>query len=243
MKKRLYTILEVLFIALFIFSLSQLIKIGLNYRHGNELYEGVQGKVEEVTENKDYHFVVNLDELQKTNKDIAGWIKIPDTPVDYPLLQPEDNQYYLKHTYDNVYSDFGSIFIDSYCTMDDANTVIYGHNTRNDAMFGSLKKYKNADYFNKHPNVYILYGDTEKKYQIVAALTVEVTDPVYKFKFNDSDLEKKWIEAIYERAECNRPDTTFTGEEKFVTLSTCTSRTKTERFVIVAKEVKTVWAK
>ncbi|MBQ0013776.1 MAG: class B sortase [Oscillospiraceae bacterium] len=243
MKKRLYTILEVLFIALFIFSLSQLIKIGLNYRRGNQLYEGVQNKVEEVTENKDYHFVVDLTELQKTNEDIVGWIKIPDTPVDYPVLQPDNNQYYLKHTYDNIYSDFGSIFIDNYCSMDDPNTVIYGHNTRNDAMFGSLKKYKDANYFNQHPNVYLLYGDTEKQYQIVAALTVEITDPIYKFQFSDSKEQKQWIEDIYDRAECNKPDMKFTGKEKFITLSTCTSRTKTERFVIVAKEVKTVWAK
>ena len=244
MKKRIYTVLEVIFIAIFIFSLSQLIKIGLDYRRGNQLYEGVQNKVEEVTESKkDYHFLVDLNELQKTNKDIAGWIKVPDTPIDYPVLEPEDNQYYLKHTYDNIYSDFGSIFIDKYCTMDDKNTVIYGHNTRNDAMFGSLKKYKDSDYFNNHPNVYLLYGDTEKQYQIVAALTVEITDPIYKFQFSDSKEQKQWIEDIYNRAECNRPDMKFTGEEKFITLSTCTSRTKTERFVIVAKEVKTVWAK
>ena len=111
MKKRVYTILEVLFIALFIFSLSQLIKIGLNYRRGNQLYEGVQNKVGEVTENKDYHFVVDLTELQKTNEDIVGWIKIPDTPVDYPVLQPDNNQYYLKHTYDNIYR---STFRDSH---------------------------------------------------------------------------------------------------------------------------------
>lgn len=243
MKKRIYTILEIIFIALFIFSFSQLIKIGLDYRRGDQLYEGVQDKVEEVTEDKSYHFEVDLEELQKTNDVIAGWVKIPGTPVDYPLLQPEDNQYYLKHTFDNIYSDFGSIFIDSYCSMDDPNTVIYGHNTRNDSMFGSLKKYKNADYFNRHPNIYILYGDTEKEYQVVAALTVEITDPVYKFKFKDSNIQKVWIEAIYERAECNKPDMKFTGNEKFITLSTCTSRTRTERFVIVAKEVKTVWAK
>ena len=146
MKKRVYTILEVLFIALFIFSLSQLIKIGLNYRRGNQLYEGVQNKVEEVTENKDYHFVVDLTELQKTNEDIVGWIKIPDTPVDYPVLQPDNNQYYLKHTYDNIYSDFGSIFIDNYCSMDDPNTVIYGHNTRNIYSFPDNPQ---TDYFRR----------------------------------------------------------------------------------------------
>ena len=243
MKKRLYSILEVIFIAIFVFSLVQLVKIGVSYYRGDKIYSEAQSKVEETKDEGVYHFEVDLDEFQKINPDIAGWLKIPDTPIDYPLLQPDDNQYYLKHTYDDIYSDFGSIFIDSYCTMDDQNTVIYGHNTRNDSMFGSLKKYKDSDYFNKHPYVYILYGDTETQYEIVAALTVEITDPAYNFKFYNDKLEEQWINDIYGRAECNKPGLKFNGKEKFVTLSTCTSRTKTERFVIVAKEVKDVWAK
>ena len=221
MKKRLLTILEVLFIALFVFSLFQLIKIGLNYYRGDKIYKEVQTNVEEASGQEEYHFEVDLEALQKINPDIVGWIKIPDTPIDYPVLQPDNNQYYLKHTYDNIYSDFGSIFIDCYMSMDDQNTVIYGHNTRNDSMFGSLKKYKDDDYLASHPYVYLLYGDTEKQYEIVDRRTVEVTDPVYKNKFDDKELEN----------------------DKFITLSTCTSRTKTERFVIVAKEVKDVWAK
>lgn len=221
MKKRLLTILEVLFIALFVFSLVQLVKIGVNYYRGDKIYSEAQSKVEEAKDEEAYHFEVDLKELQKINPDIVGWIKIPDTPIDYPLLLPDNNQYYLKHTYDNIYSDFGSIFIDCYTTMDDQNTIIYGHNTRNDSMFGSLKKYKDDDYLESHPYVYLLYGDTEKQYEIVDRRTVEVTDPVYNTKFDDKELEN----------------------DKFITLSTCTSRTKTERFVIVAKEVKDVWAK
>ncbi|MDO5448684.1 MAG: class B sortase [Clostridia bacterium] len=221
MKKRLYTILEVIFIAIFVFALYELIKIGISYYRGDQIYSEAQSKVEESTEDDTYHFEVDLKELQKINPDIVGWIKIPDTPIDYPLLQPDNNQYYLKHTYDNVYSDFGSIFIDCYCTMDDQNTVIYGHNTRNDSMFGSLKKYKDDDYLAAHPYVYVLYGDVEKQYEIVDRKTVEVTDSVYNTKFDDKELEN----------------------DKFITLSTCTSRTMTERFVIVAKEVKDVWAK
>lgn len=221
MKKRFYTILEVIFIAILLFSLFQLIKIGLNYYRGDQIYAEAQSKIEDVKEDQIYHFEVDLNELQKVNPDIAGWIKIPDTPIDYPLLQPDNNQYYLKHTYNNVYSDFGSIFIDCYCTMDDQNTVIYGHNTRNDSMFGSLKKYKDDDYLKSHPYIYILYGNTEKQYEIIDRKTVEITDPVYNTKIQDEELKN----------------------DKFITLSTCTSRTKTERFVIVAKEVQDVWSK
>lgn len=242
MRQRFFAIIEVGFIALFFFSLYRLVGIYFDYKAGDEIYEGAKEYVEADDKEEEYFFKLDLEGLQSVNKEIVGWIQIPDTPVDYPLLETDNNKYYLKHTYDNTYSDFGSIFVDCNSTFLDFNTIIYGHNTKNDSMFGSLKHYKHEDYYEKHPYVYILYGDTEKKYAIIAALTVEITDPAYQVNQKDENLKKLWLESLIERSEVpTLKDTPVTGQEKIITLSTCTSRTKTERFILIAEEVNTVW--
>ncbi len=240
MKQRLLAILEVFFIALFCFSLYKLVDMFLDYRAGDEIYEGAKIFVEAEDEDE-YYFKLDLEGLRTVNEDIVGWIQIPDTPIDYPLLEPDNNSYYLKHTYDDTYSDFGSIFIDCSSSFLDFNTIIYGHNTKNDSMFGSLKKYKDKDYLDEHPYIYILYGDYEKKYAIIAALTVEVTDSAYHFTEGKVEYQKTWLQDLIDRSEVPSPKEKITGEEKIITLSTCTSRTKTERFIVIAEEVKTVW--
>lgn len=244
MRQRLLAIVEVGFIALFFFSLYQLYNIYLNYKAGDEIYEDAKTYVDVAPTDDEYKFDIDIEALQEINPEIVGWIVIPDTPVDYPLLEDDNNSYYLKHTYDHTYSDFGSIFIDCNCTFLDFNTVIYGHNTKNDSMFGSLKKYKDEAYYKNHPNIYILYKGMEKKYEIISALTVEVTDPAYQFSQKDIHLSKLWLEALIERSEVQTLNKEpITGEEKIITLSTCTSRTRTERFIVIAKEVKTIWEK
>ena len=246
MKKKVLTFLEFFFIALTLISLFQLYRIWKSYKEGDAIYNEAKNSYVDGTETEEekYYFTVDLEGLKEVNPDINGWIRIPDTPVDYPLLVPDNNSYYLKHTYNHAYSDFGSIFVDSGCTFADRNTVIYGHNTKNDSMFGSLKKYKEKAYYDRHPYVYILNGDEEKKYEIIAALTVEVTDPVYTFNTENDNTQKAWLSDLITRSELQTGKKyDFTGEEKTITLSTCTSRTKTERFVVIAQEVDTVWQK
>lgn len=246
MKKKVLTFLEFFFIALTLISLFQLWRIYRSYKEGDAIYDEAKSSYVDgtETEKESYYFTVDLDGLKEVNPQIIGWIRIPDTPVDYPLIMPEDNSYYLKHTYNHTYSDFGSIFVDAGCTFEDRNTVIYGHNTKNESMFGSLKKYKDTAYFEGHPYVYILNGDEEKKYEIIAAMTVEVTDPVYTFDTGSDETQKAWLSDLLARSELQTGNKyNFTGEEKTVTLSTCTSRTKTERFVVIAQEVDTVWEK
>lgn len=244
MKERIYAILEVAFIALFCFSVFKLVEIGLNYMKGDEIYEGSKDYLVETEKSTDEnYFEVDIEGLQEVNPDIIGWIRIPNTPVDYPLLQPDNNDYYLKHTYNDIYSDFGSIFIDYRSDFYSDNTLIYGHNTKNDSMFGSLKKYKQKDYFDEHPYIYIIYGDKLYKYAIIAALTVETSDPVYTFNFDDKDELAAWIDDLVSRSEVETNKEAATGNEHVLTLSTCTSRTKTERFVVIAEEVGRIWGK
>lgn len=245
MKDRLLAIAEVAFIALFIFSFYKLVVIGLNYKRGDDIYNKAKDYIIEQTEKEEHpegYFEINLSGLQETNPDIIGWIRIPGTALSYPLLQPDNNEYYLKHTYNNIYSDFGSVFIDANCNMGSANTIIYGHNMKNQSMFGTLRNYftKGQEYLEEHPYIYIVYNNAEYRYQIISAIVVETDDLVYTYNFFSDEDKEAWFESISNRSllSIEREN----GElGHFITLSTCTSRTETERRVIIAEQVERLY--
>ncbi len=246
MKTRIYTILEIAFIALFIFSCCKLIGMLSDYNKGDNIYKESREEFTKKTEPKKgvfgLDFEIDLEKLNKENSDVIGWIYIKDTPVNYPLLIDDNNDYYLKHTYNNIYSDFGSIFIDSRCSGDfeDANTIIYGHNTKNGSMFGSLKKYKSVDYRNEHPYVYIIKPDMAYKFEVVSAQTVTTDNSVYTLNFASDSEHEKWYESVLNGSEFTADTSDFKKNDKTITLSTCTTGNENERFVVVARLADTV---
>ena len=98
---------------------------------------------------------VDFADLQEnTNGDIYAWIHIPDTKIDYPVLQhPTDNSYYLNHNLDGSRGYPGCIYTEDYNKKDftDPNTVLYGHNMKNGTMFAGLHKYGDSEYLEEHP--------------------------------------------------------------------------------------------
>ena len=241
-KRKIYTALEVFFAVLLVIAVIRLAYIGYNYYKGDQIYDNAVAEYVEENPNPvadgqttiDLGFQVDFKKLYKTNEEIIGWIYIPDTPVNYPLLYTDNNSYYLKHTYEKEYSDFGSIFLATECSSDfsDTHSLIYGHNTKNNSMFGSLKKYKDSAYLKEHPYFYIVQDDRVLEYKIVSAFTAETSDDIYLLTFEDDPAFITWLQNVEQLSvvDCSAPE--VTGKEKVVTLSTCTSRTKTERFVV-----------
>lgn len=233
------------FIALFIFSCYKLIGMLSDYSEGDSIYKESREEYTKKTEPKKgvfgLDFTIDIEKLENENSDIVGWIYIDNTQVNYPLLKDDNNDYYLKSTYNNIYSDFGSIFIDYRCSdnLEDSNTIIYGHNTKNGSMFGSLKKYKSSDYLSEHRYVYIIKKDIAYKYEIVSAQTVKTDDPVYTLNFTSADEHIKWYEEVLSRSEFTADPSGFTDEDKTITLSTCTTGDENERFTVVAKLIET----
>ncbi len=246
MKSRIYTILEIMFIALFLISAYKLYTIYSNYSKGDEIYKESADTYLSVEENtdesgvKENSFTVDFEALKEENAETLGWILIEDTPVNYPLLQTDDNDYYLKHTYNRIYSDFGSIFLDYRCSPDltDKNTIVYGHNTKNESMFGSLKKYKDAAYLEEHPFIYIIYEDYIYKYAIFSMFTTTTSSDVYNLNFESAAEYRQWIRDMHAQTVTDTGEYKPTGKEKIITLSTCTSRTEEERFVVLAMQVE-----
>ena len=180
---------------------------------------------------------INFDYLRNINTDIIAWLYIPGTPVSYPILQCNDNHTYLNRTFDRKSNILGSIFQDYRNDSDyaDRNTIIYGHNTSGDSMFGSLKKYKQQDYAEQHTEIHILKDDRVIVYEIFAVFEVLATSNTYTIVFGTDESYTKYIDEMSSRsivAVGNPPDS-----DNIITLSTCTGGDKAMRLVLQAKQI------
>lgn len=183
---------------------------------------------------------IDLAALQAVNPDVAGWICIPDTELSYPILQGEDNDFYLKYTWDRVRNDGGSIFLDWRCSPDfsDFHTVIYGHRMRNGSMFGMLKYYKDSKFWQEHPTISIVDGSGVHSYDIFSAWEPSVTSVVYQMDFDTEEGKQEFLNTCYTQSQLD------TGvipglEGKILTLSTCTGSGHATRWVVQAVERRT----
>lgn len=180
---------------------------------------------------------VDLDALRSVNGDVIGWIEIPDTGLAYPLMQGEDNDYYLNRSWNGRRLAAGSIFMECQCAADftDFNTIIYGHRMTYDAMFAYLKYYKDLSYWQAHPLVYIVEQGGVRCYEIFAAYEASVKSCVYWLKVTEDEHKQAVIDFALEHSVIDtgvRPQTT----DRILTLSTCTESGHATRWVVQAVE-------
>lgn len=189
------------------------------------------------TEDKTVDVPVDFDKLKKANSDIYAWISIPEVNVDYPILQSEtDNAFYLSHTVNGEKSVYGSIYTENYNKKDfsDFNTLVYGHNMKNGTMFGSLKKYRNADFFEQNRFITVYMPGRILKYEIFAACTWDNKHVLLTRNFESDANRKTYIEEIFAVRDMNsrvNKEITVTENDRIITLSTCMND-KNKRFLV-----------
>ena len=179
---------------------------------------------------------IDLEELRKVNPEVIGWIRIPDTEIDYPVMQGTDNEFYLNHTWDGTENSVGSIFMEhtNYSGLTDYNTLIYGHNMQNGSMFAALRRYYEQEFYEAHPYVYVRNDQGVFRYEIFSAYPAAVDSSVYRVNFGSlSDREAFLAEALDNSS-------ILTGVEpgvrdRILTLSTCTSSGYSKRWVVQAR--------
>jgi len=178
---------------------------------------------------------LDLSALQKVNKDVMGWIIIPGAGISYPLMNGDDNSYYLNRTWDRQWNTMGAIFLEAECSskLTDFNTIIYGHNMRNTTMFSNLKKYVKKSYWKNAPYVYIATEKGVYRYDIFAAYEVEVEGHVFWLDIEDETLKQKFIDRSLEMSELST-GIVPTVSDKILTLSTCTGNGHEKRMVVQA---------
>lgn len=191
--------------------------------------------------------ILKLQEIQKSNSNIVAWIKIEGTNINYPILQGENNEYYLSKNYKDEYSKNGSIFLDYRYdfSKDNCNFLVYGHNNRNKLMFSELLEYENESFFANHKKINIITENENKNYNIISVFKSQV--------FNKSDIgvfryydciefpnEETYYDYIKKCKEKSLYDINIepTYGDEILTLSTCEYSNENGRFVVVAVKEK-----
>lgn len=178
----------------------------------------------------------DLDALREVNEDVVGWIMIPDTVINYPILQGEDNQYYLEHTWDGKENAVGSIFLECANNPDfnDFHTLVYGHNMKDKSMFTSVRNYSRQEYWESHPYVYLVTDAGVWRYEVYASYEAEVTGHTYAVGFSAEEHKREFIS---QGLDISVIDTGIVPEptDRILTLSTCLGRGNQSRWVAQAR--------
>jgi len=212
-------------LAVFIYSSYELTSILLEYYHNRKVlaeaqelfYHADSDERDEKQMRKAFY------ELQAINEDIIGWVTIEGTKIDYPVLQADDNKYYLNRNYKREHSRAGSIFMDyrnDYEMMQDKNIILYGHRMKDDTMFNQLKRYVDKEFFDSHPIVLFdtLYDRFDAEIFSVYRTT---TDFDYiKTDFESDEEFQEFLDIIQEKS-LHQSDVAVTKDDKILTLSTC----------------------
>ena len=162
---------------------------------------GSLGQKEEQAGRETEVSAVDLRSLQSQYPDVRGWLTIPESSIDYPVLQssPEEPEYYLRRDYRGNYDINGSLFLQADCILGESGKLtIYGHNMNSGAMFGNLDQYASYEYWKAHPSVFFQTPEGMEEYQIAAVLKADVS----MFDFQQISFQnQREAEAYVEQAK------------------------------------------
>ena len=179
----------------------------------------------------------DLSELFAMNEDFVGWLCIPDTDINYPVVHtPGDPEKYLRRNFQGEYSESGVPFLDFRCSLDSDNLIIYGHNMMNGTMFAGLHKYGDSEYLEEHPYIYIYTEEGLLAYEIFAAYQSGDEHILYAHDgFEDRKVYGKYLEEILNMRSMGsvlKEGAEVTEDSRIITLSTCISGKPDNRFLV-----------
>ncbi len=179
---------------------------------------------------------MDFEPLTSLYPDIKAWITLADTPLDYPVMQADDNEYYLKRMYDGKSSKYGSIFMD-YRSLSDfsgRNTVIYGHNMRNRTMFSLIREYRKQAFFDEHPLMTIYTPEGDLLFEAVSG-TIENGDREFvRFEFESDEDFLSYVQGFKDRSLFKGGAEVSAGD-RIVSLCTCSYEAGNTRFMVIGK--------
>ena len=181
---------------------------------------------------------IDFTELKQKNEDIVGWLRIRALGISYPVVQGEDNDFYLHRTFEKEDNFAGCIFVncDNSGNFTDQNTIIYGHNMKDGSMFGKLKKFREEGVFDKSKYFWMFTPDLIYEYRIVSATVVDKTGITYQSFFTQEDFDTL-MQHAFETSVIDGSDVDVNMNDRIMTLSTCTGDDAT-RFVVMGKLVQ-----
>lgn len=200
-------------------------------------------QAEEETEEKTPAILGKYTELHEENADMVGWLSIPGTAIDYPVMQKMGNEFYLHHDFYGEENRHGCLFVKD---IADVNTpgdcfIIYGHNMKDGTMFGNLDEYRSEEYYKEHSHLKFDSLYEEREYEIMAVFLSHVykegEEGFRYYDFYTADTEEAFQEFYENVMENALYDTGVTAAygDTFLMLSTCAYHEEDGRLVVVAK--------
>lgn len=235
-RKWLYNIAILFFLGVMIFAACNLIPLLIQDHQDNETRKEWDSMVlkkqdqedQDGTEEEESSEPVVLDpdwaSLQSTNPDIAGWIYIPDTVINYPIVQGSDNEYYLDHSSMRNVNTIGSIFLDAAASSDfsDLNTIIYGHSVaQSDAMFTQLAFFEDQSFFESHRYVYLLTPKQNYRCEIMALTKTKSDSFHYQIGFAPNHYWTEYLDQVMAEAMYTHDVGEISENDRVIMLSTC----------------------
>ncbi|CUP97794.1 class B sortase [Clostridium baratii] len=220
-------IINVVLILAIIFSLYKVITKAVDYKESKNTYE----KIQEVKNN-----INNFsEELIKINEDYRMWIEVPNTNIDYPVVQGKDNDFYLNHDFNKKESSSGAIFMDYKNNIDkDKNIIIYGHNMRNKSMFQNLMKFKDEEFWKENNKIILTIDGKRYEYEIFSSYISNAKDIDLKTNFENEEEYLKYIDDIRKKSIFHR-EMDVKSDDRIITLSTCSYEKDDFRMIIHSK--------
>ena len=239
MKKKLNIttiILMIIFLTGLIFSCYKIIEWKQSLDINDKIKTKLNKKIKKEKDKVKYN--IDFKALKKENSDTVGYIKVNNTNIDYIVVQGKDNSFYLTHNFNKNYNVAGWIFLDYRNNVynDDKNMIIYGHNSKNGSMFGTLKNVLNRSWQENKNNHKIVFV-TEKQeyeYEVFSTYNVEPEEYYITTNFKNDNEFSEFIKTIKSRSNYNY-NTNVTNNDKILTLSSCYGK---QRVVLHAKLIK-----
>lgn len=244
--KIMYNLIVFICICVIVYSSYNIIMWAIENKKNNDILVDMQSVVgvtnEKITiDDKPFQKrIYDFTELLKRNSKTVGWVYVPNSKIDYPVVQAEDNDFYLTHSFDNSENSAGWIFADSSCNvLESQNVIIYGHNRKDLSMFGSLKKVYDDEWISNLENNYITFANLEGTgiYKIFSAFVVndEHVNSYLETDFSSQESFEAYIKKIKSSSNQNF-DTDIENTEKIITLYTCYGMNN-QRLLVFAKKV------
>jgi len=184
-------------------------------------------------------------EAKAINEEVIGWITVPNTKIDYPVVRCNDNEFYLTHNVEKDDSDYGAIFMDFRNANEgqQRHIILYGHNMKNGTMFHDLNNYKQRSFFDENRVITFLWDNVETKWEIYAAYVIKNNDVYYiHTRFGSDENYVEYMNALIDYAKNSKYSVvdeavTIKASDQVLTLSTCTYEYDNSRFAVSARRI------
>ena len=184
--------------------------------------------------------VIDWNALAAIDPNIAAWIELEGSTIDYPVVHGTDNSWYLKHLMDGTYNDSGTVFIDAdnNAGFADRNTVMYAHHMLDDPlMFAEVENYKEQSWYDTHKKFLIHTPDAEYEMYPVAGYVTQGTAGYIQLQFASDEEYMEYVNSFLVRSTFVSEET-ITAADQMLMLSTCSYDVTDGRYVLIGKLVR-----